>query len=76
MEKVLSPFGQAADSYDRRHGGMGLGLPLTRELVALLGGEFELRSRPGEGTVALVRLPLTVPTDTAGDGRAASSAAG
>lgn len=65
MEKVLSPFGQIADAYDRLHGGVGLGLPVTVELVALLGGEFDLHSEPGKGTVATVRLPQDAPDATA-----------
>lgn len=38
--------------------GLGLGLFLTRTVVERLGGALELRSRPGEGTRAVVRVPL------------------
>lgn len=61
IPKVMQPFGQVDDTYDRNHGGTGLGLPLTRELVSLMGGEFELKSTPGVGTEAVVRLPLRAP---------------
>lgn len=61
MHKVMQPFGQVDDTYGRNHGGTGLGLPLTQELVSLMGGEFELRSTPGTGTQAIVRLPLHAP---------------
>jgi len=38
--------------------GMGLGLFLARDVLARVGGELELRSREGAGTVATIRLPL------------------
>ena len=37
--------------------GTGLGLPLTRTIVARHGGEARIRSRVGQGTVVSVRLP-------------------
>jgi two-component system sensor histidine kinase RegB len=38
--------------------GMGLGLFLTQTLAGQLGGSLELRSTPGSGTVATLKLPL------------------
>jgi signal transduction histidine kinase len=38
--------------------GTGLGLALVKEIVEIQGGSVELRSRPGEGTTAVVWLPL------------------
>jgi signal transduction histidine kinase len=38
----------------------GLGLISVRERLSLIGGTAEVRSVPGEGTVALLRAPLTV----------------
>ena len=37
-------------------GGLGLGLPLTRKLVELHAGDFEVETRPGR-TTAVIRLP-------------------
>lgn len=37
--------------------GLGLGLPLARRILERHGATIELRSRPGQGTVALLRLP-------------------
>jgi signal transduction histidine kinase len=39
--------------------GLGLGLAGMREQAELLGGDFEILSRPGNGTEARVRWPLT-----------------
>jgi two-component system OmpR family sensor kinase len=38
--------------------GSGLGLALVNRVASAHGGQLELRSRPGEGTVATLRLPL------------------
>jgi signal transduction histidine kinase len=39
-------------------GGTGVGLTIAREIVENLGGKIELDSHPGEGTRAVVRLPI------------------
>jgi PAS domain S-box-containing protein len=43
--------------------GSGLGLTITRELVALMRGEIAVRSEPGKGTTFTVRLPLVAEPD-------------
>ncbi len=45
--------------------GTGLGVSLVKEVAHLHGGHLELRSSPGQGTVATLCLPLTpTPTET------------
>jgi signal transduction histidine kinase len=46
--------------------GTGLGLPLTRRLAAILGGEVAVRSTLGEGATFFVEIPVRHPG--AGDG--------
>jgi len=57
LPKVLIPFTQLDSKLSRKHGGTGLGLPLTKGLVELHGGSFEIDSEVGVGTTVTVRLP-------------------
>jgi PAS domain S-box-containing protein len=56
---VFDPFRQGDSSSTRRHGGLGLGLALVRELVELHGGQVRAESPgQGEGATFTVMLPL------------------
>jgi len=57
IHRAMEPFGLINSSLSRRHTGTGLGLPITRALVELHRGRFELTSEPGVGTTATVYLP-------------------
>ncbi len=54
---VFEPF-ISSDSQRTGAGGVGLGLSITRHLVSLHFGTISAESRPGEGAVFRVRLPL------------------
>jgi signal transduction histidine kinase len=57
--RLLQRFEQGeGEDTARRHGGAGLGLAISTELVRLMGGELRLDSTPGEGTTVHVLLPL------------------
>jgi len=60
-ERLFEAFTQADTSTTRKHGGTGLGLNITRQLVELMGGDIKVDSEPGEGTVFYVNLDLSVP---------------
>ena len=58
MERIFQPFAQADPSVARRHGGTGLGLPISRSLAELMGGTLEAASVLGEGSRFVLSLPL------------------
>jgi signal transduction histidine kinase len=58
LPHVFERFSQADSSSTRRHGGLGLGLAITRHLIELHGGTIEASNREdGDGAVLTVTLP-------------------
>jgi signal transduction histidine kinase/DNA-binding response OmpR family regulator len=49
-DKIFRPFVQADSSTTRRFGGTGLGLPITKNIVEIMGGELELETTIGIGS--------------------------
>nr|WP_166504128.1 ATP-binding protein [Caulobacter henricii] len=58
LAKLFSAFTQADASTTRNFGGTGLGLNITRRLVELMGGDIQVESREGEGSVFTIRMLL------------------
>jgi signal transduction histidine kinase len=60
FELIFEPFMQVDQSKTRMKGGAGLGLPVSRRLAHLLGGDLRVESTLGEGSTFTLRLPLHV----------------
>jgi CheY-like chemotaxis protein/anti-sigma regulatory factor (Ser/Thr protein kinase) len=58
LEKIFDDFTQAETSTSRRFGGTGLGLGICRRLVSQMGGELQVRSKPGEGSTFFFDIAL------------------
>lgn len=58
-QRVFERFVQLDQSSTRRRGGTGLGLYLSRELAALVGGSLELGDAPGGGARFVLKVPGT-----------------
>ncbi|MDF9795657.1 PAS domain S-box-containing protein [Catalinimonas alkaloidigena] len=59
QSQIFEAFTQANSATNRKYGGTGLGLTITRKLIALLGGNLSLTSKPGVGTTFILDFPLT-----------------
>jgi signal transduction histidine kinase len=55
---IFEKFTQIDASPTRRYEGAGLGLAITRELCAMMGAEIDVTSKPGDGTVFTIKLPI------------------
>ena len=58
LERVFLPFQRLEPSRNRETGGMGLGLPITRNIARAHGGDVTLQNRPGGGLRATLFLPV------------------
>lgn len=58
ISRAMSPFGQVDSALSRKYEGTGLGLPLTKKFVEVMGGQFKIESEEGKGTTITITLPV------------------
>lgn len=71
LGRLFKPFEQESAATARKHGGSGLGLSITKNLVEMMGGSIGVKSTPGKGSVFTVDIPFgaheeSQPADTTG----------
>lgn len=59
LRQVFQRFYRAPNAEEQHIGGMGIGLYVVKEIVALHGGEVEVRSTEGAGSTFTIYLPLS-----------------
>ena len=57
-KRVFEPFTQGDVTTSRKYGGTGLGLAIVSSFCQLMQGTLSVESRPGEGSLFTVRLPI------------------
>ena len=58
LERVFEPFHRGEPSRNRETGGVGLGLPIARNIMRAHGGDVIIVNRSGGGAKAVVTLPV------------------
>ena len=60
QEHIFDSFTQIEASSNCKFSGTGLGLAITKQLAKLLGGSLSVASKPGQGSVFTLTLPVDV----------------
>ncbi len=72
FKDIFEAFQQEHGAIDRHYGGTGLGLTIARKFAQMLGGEIQVRSAKGEGSVFTLVLPAKSTLTETDDERATS----
>lgn len=66
LKHIFLPFEQESAATGRKFGGTGLGMPITKNLVMLMGGTITVKSTVGQGSEFTVELDFDVPAGESG----------
>lgn len=58
LERIFQPFMQGDSSINRKYGGTGLGLTITKQYIELLGGDLKVESKEGVGSKFSFSIPI------------------
>ncbi|WP_309608535.1 ATP-binding protein [Flavobacterium sp.] len=58
QELIFQEFTQADENIEKKYGGTGLGLTISKKIIEILGGKLTLQSTFGQGSVFNIQIPL------------------
>jgi len=67
MADLFNPLKSGDTAFNRKRGGLGMGLAISKSLAMLMGGEIICESRPDKGTTFSLTVPLSMPEEKAAD---------
>ena len=60
LKNVFEEFTQAESSTSKEYGGTGLGLPISKKMTEMMGGQIDSVSEVGKGTTFTITIPISV----------------
>ena len=60
LKNVFEEFTQAESSTSKDYGGTGLGLPISKKMTEMMGGQIDAVSEVGKGTTFTITIPISV----------------
>ena len=60
LTAIFEPFVQSDSSFSRKHGGMGLGLSIAKQLAEMMAGSITAESSPEQGSTFHLKLPFGI----------------
>lgn len=60
LENIFEAFRQVDQSTTRKYSGTGLGLPIIKALIQMMGGNITVESQLGQGSVFRIQLPRQI----------------
>jgi PAS domain S-box-containing protein len=70
IERLFQSFTQLDDAMNKRFGGAGLGLAISKRIAELMGGTIEAESEEGVGSVFTLSIPVEIPKGARTDHKA------
>lgn len=58
QQLIFEEFTQAHKNIEKKYGGTGLGLTISKKMAQILGGDLSLQSKLGEGSLFTIKVPL------------------
>ena len=60
QKQIFEPFAQEDTGSRTKYAGTGLGMPIAKKLVEIMGGTISFESKEGTGTMFMIRIPFKI----------------